>query len=148
MSSKKLHKTNRNLEKYVVDCMYSPFTKITYILTLPPCLFEIVSQSCLRCCPLGCSLHFSSNKTYKTHSSHTVQIFKVKSYMVSKKKGPRVDFSSSELYEEPELWCQRSSLGLFASLESPDEFSKSSLVWWISHTSWWSQVLFGGGAGT
>ena len=107
MSSRKLHKTGRNLEKYVVDCMYSPFTKITYILTLPPCLFETVSQSCLRCCPLGCSPHFSSNKTYKTHNSNIVHIFSVNSYMVSKKNGPRVDFSSSsELYEEPEPWYQ------------------------------------------
>ena len=27
-----LHETSRNLEKYVLDCMYSHFTKITYIL--------------------------------------------------------------------------------------------------------------------
>ena len=33
----KLHETSRNfLEKYVLDCMYSPFTKTMYILTFHP----------------------------------------------------------------------------------------------------------------
>ena len=37
----KLLKTSRNLqEKYVPNCMYSPFSKISYILTLPPASFE------------------------------------------------------------------------------------------------------------
>ena len=35
----KLHKMSRNFYKkkkiYVLDCMYSPFTKITYILSVP-----------------------------------------------------------------------------------------------------------------
>ena len=37
----KLHETSRNLlEKYVLDCMYSPITKILYILTFPPASLE------------------------------------------------------------------------------------------------------------
>lgn len=33
----KLHEITRNLlEKYVLDCMYSPFIKISYILTFRP----------------------------------------------------------------------------------------------------------------
>ena len=53
----KLPQTSRNLlEKNVPDCMYSPFTKITYILTLPHCLLGAASQSYLRCCLLGCIL--------------------------------------------------------------------------------------------
>ena len=64
MTSKKFHETSRNLlEKYVLDCMYSPFTKITYVLTFPPCLFRAVSQSYLRCCLLGRSPHFAPHKT-------------------------------------------------------------------------------------
>ena len=39
-------------KKYVLDCMYSLFTKITYMLMLP-CLFRATSQSCLRCCLLS-----------------------------------------------------------------------------------------------
>ena len=34
-----------------------------YILTFPHCHFGAVSQSYLRCCLLGCSPHFSPNKT-------------------------------------------------------------------------------------
>ena len=36
-NQQKLHKTSRNFlqKKYVVDCMDFPFTKITYILSLP-----------------------------------------------------------------------------------------------------------------
>lgn len=46
----KLHEITRNLlEKYVLDFMYSPFIKISYITDLPPCFFRAVSQSCLRC---------------------------------------------------------------------------------------------------
>ena len=65
VTSRKLHETNRNLlEKYVLVCIYSPFTIITHILTfLLPCLFGAVSQSYLRCCLLGCSPHFAPNKT-------------------------------------------------------------------------------------
>ena len=37
----KLHETSRNLlEKYVLDCMYSPFTKILHILTFLPAFSE------------------------------------------------------------------------------------------------------------
>ena len=39
--------------------MYSPFTKITYILTFPLPL----SQSYLKCCLPGYSPHFAPNKT-------------------------------------------------------------------------------------
>ena len=36
MASRKLHEMSRNLlEKSVPDCMYSPFTKITCILSSP-----------------------------------------------------------------------------------------------------------------
>ena len=59
----KLHKASRNLlEKYVLDCTYSPFTKITYILAFP-LPFGEVSQSYLRWCLQGCSPHFALNKT-------------------------------------------------------------------------------------
>ena len=59
-----LHETSKNLlEKYVLDCMYSPFIKIICILTFPPASLElflraiwsVVSQS-----------SFCSNKTYFT----------------------------------------------------------------------------------
>ena len=43
--------------KYVLDCMYSPFAKITYILSFPRYLFGAVSQNYLRCWLPGCSLH-------------------------------------------------------------------------------------------
>ena len=51
------------LQKYVPDCIYSPFTKITYILTFPLCLSGAVFQSYLRCCFLGYNLHFAPKKT-------------------------------------------------------------------------------------
>ena len=36
MTSRKLHEMSRNLlENYVLDCMYSPFTRVTYILSFP-----------------------------------------------------------------------------------------------------------------
>ena len=50
-------------KKYVPGCMLSPFPQITCILTFPPCLFGAVSQSYLKCCLLGCSPHFTPNKT-------------------------------------------------------------------------------------
>ena len=59
----KVHETSRNLlEKYVLACIFSPFTEITYILTFPPCLFGAVSQRYLRHCLPGYSLHFAPNK--------------------------------------------------------------------------------------
>ena len=71
----KLHETSRKLlEKYVLGCMHSSFTKITYILSFPPCLFGGVSQSYLRCCLPGCSPHFAPNKNV-THNSHIVHFF-------------------------------------------------------------------------
>ena len=34
-----------SLQKYMLDCMYSPFTKVTYILTFPPlCLWSSLSE--------------------------------------------------------------------------------------------------------
>ena len=51
--------------------MYSPFTKITYTLTFPRCLFGAVSRSYLKCYFPGYSPHFASHKTY----SHVVQFF-------------------------------------------------------------------------
>ena len=37
VTSSNLHETDRNfLEKYVLDCLYSPLTQITYTLTIPP----------------------------------------------------------------------------------------------------------------
>ena len=74
--AQKYHKTSKNLlEEYVLDCMYSPVTKITYILTFPPCLFGSVFQSYLRCCLLGCSPHFAPdilpcNLTCNSHIVH------------------------------------------------------------------------------
>jgi len=52
----------------MLDCTYSLFIKITYILTSPlpqplPHLFGAISQSYLRCSVPGCSPHFASNKT-------------------------------------------------------------------------------------
>ena len=81
MASSNLHETSRNLllNIYiyvcvcvcvcvcVLDCMHSPYTKITYIWP-PPYFFGAVPQSYLSCCLPGCSLHFAPNKT--THSSH------------------------------------------------------------------------------
>ena len=40
-----------------------PSPKVTYKLTFLPCLFGAVSQSYLRCYLLGCSPHFTPNKT-------------------------------------------------------------------------------------
>ena len=104
--SLKYHKTSRNLlEEYVLDCMYSPFTKITYILTSPPCLFGSVSQSYLRCFLLGCSPHFAPDILLcnLTCNSHIVLFFLIDSFMATKKKGLGVGFSlSPELYEELE----------------------------------------------
>ena len=60
-----LHETGRSLlKKYVLDCMYSPFTKTTFILTFPlsSCLSGTVSQSYLSCCLPGHSPHFVPNK--------------------------------------------------------------------------------------
>ena len=51
------------LEKYELDCMYSPSTKILYVLTFSAYLFGAVSQNYLRCCFPGCSLHFPPNNT-------------------------------------------------------------------------------------
>ena len=31
-------------KKYILDCMYSPFTKITYITVIPPYLFGTVAS--------------------------------------------------------------------------------------------------------
>ena len=45
------------------DCMYSPFSKITYIHTvLAPHLFRGASQSYLGCCLLDCTPHFAPQK--------------------------------------------------------------------------------------
>lgn len=46
--------TSRNLpqKKYVLDCTYFPFTKITYVLAFPPPLGSS-SQNHTRCCPLS-----------------------------------------------------------------------------------------------
>ena len=46
--------------------MYSPFTKITYTLSLLPSRFGTVSQSYLRCCLPGFSPHTGPNKTSLT----------------------------------------------------------------------------------
>ena len=54
--------------------MHSSFTKITYILNFPPCLFGGVSQSYLRCCLPGCSPHFAPNKNV-TPNSHIAHFF-------------------------------------------------------------------------
>ena len=45
-----------------VSCT-SPFTKVTYILTFPHCLFGAVFQSYLKCCLLGYNPPFAPNKT-------------------------------------------------------------------------------------
>ena len=46
-------------KKYVLDCMYSPFTKITYTLTFSPTTFlQQFLMSYLRCCLPGYSPHF------------------------------------------------------------------------------------------
>ena len=47
----------------VLEYIYSPFTKIIYILTFTPFFFGTVSQSYLRCHLPGCSPHLSPNKT-------------------------------------------------------------------------------------
>ena len=60
----KPQETSRNLlETYVFDRMYSPFTKIAYILTFPPYLCGAVSQNYLSFCLPGFSPHFAPNKT-------------------------------------------------------------------------------------
>ena len=67
----KLHETSRNIyKKMCLIAAHSPFTKITYILSLP-CVSETVSQSCLRCC---CSL-----PQLKLHSqlSHCISVFQL-----------------------------------------------------------------------
>ncbi|XP_059994898.1 uncharacterized protein LOC132514313 isoform X4 [Lagenorhynchus albirostris] len=42
VSSRSLHETSRNLlqKLYMLDCVYSPFTKITYTLTFPMLLWN------------------------------------------------------------------------------------------------------------
>ena len=50
MTGRKLHEISRDLrKKYVLDFMYSPFTKIACILTNH--LLGVASQSYLKCCP-------------------------------------------------------------------------------------------------
>ena len=45
MTSSNLHNTNRNLlKKYVLDYMYSPFTKITFILIFSPPLWSSFTE--------------------------------------------------------------------------------------------------------
>ena len=59
----KPHETSRNLlETYMFDCMYSPFTKITHIVSSAR-LFGALSQSYLKGSLPGCSPHFAPNKT-------------------------------------------------------------------------------------
>jgi len=55
------------LQRQVLDCMKSPFTKITFIALSTPHLSEAVSQSYLRCCLPGCSPHFATNNSQLSH---------------------------------------------------------------------------------
>ena len=50
------------LQKHVLDCMHSPFTKITCIIILPYSFPLWSSQSYLKCCLLGHRPHFATNK--------------------------------------------------------------------------------------
>ena len=63
VTSRKLHKTIRNfLEKYVLNSMYSPFTKITYMLTFPLPLWSSFSKLSEVLSPMLQS-RFAPNKT-------------------------------------------------------------------------------------
>ena len=67
MTSSNLHETSSYLLKEcVLDCVYSPLTTISYILTFPPYIFGAVSQSYLKCCLPGYSSHFAPNKIWLT----------------------------------------------------------------------------------
>ena len=67
VTSNNLHETsNYLLKERVLDCVYSPFTTISYLLTFLPYLFGAVSQSYLKCCLPGYSSHFAPNKTWLT----------------------------------------------------------------------------------
>ena len=56
--------TSRNfLQKYVLDCMHSPFTKITSILTFPAPLGSRFSELSEMLSPRLYSPHFAPNKT-------------------------------------------------------------------------------------
>ena len=57
-------------KKYMFDCMYSPFTRVTYILTFSPASAAF-SQSYLKCCLQSYSLHFAPQKDL-IHNSHVV----------------------------------------------------------------------------
>ena len=56
-------KKKKKKEKNVLDCMYFPFIKITYILSLPTTSLEQFLKSYLGCCLPGYSSHFIPNKT-------------------------------------------------------------------------------------
>ena len=86
----KPHETSRNLlETYMFDCMYSPFTKITYILTFPPTSLEqflrALSQASVLILPqIKLNLQLSHSAFFQvdnevlmhthTHTPHTTPI--------------------------------------------------------------------------
>ena len=148
MYSRKLHKNSRNLEKYVVDCMYSPFTKITYILTLPaphPQFLRAVWGAVL----WAVVLIFPHIELIKLTTLPLCIFFKSRALCCPRRRGPEgTSLLCLNSMGNQSLGISRGSLRLFVSLESPDESGESSLVWWISHIGWWSRVLFGGEAGT
>ena len=76
--SNNLHETSRNLQKKkknVLDCMYSPFTKIAYILAFPSVPLERISELSLMLSPW--LLSSFCPKWNLTHNSHFAHLFKL-----------------------------------------------------------------------
>ena len=104
--SQKYHKTSRNLlEEYVLDCMYSSFTKITYTDLSPLPLWISFSELSEMLSP-GLQSSFCPRYLIlqlNLQLSYCAFFFLIDSFMATKKKGLGMGFSlSPELYEELE----------------------------------------------
>lgn len=91
----KLHKTGRNLKRYVLGCMSSPSPKSHIHSPFSPCLFGAVSQSYLRGYLLGHSPHIVPDETCNSHA--VLFIFKLTEGRLTKSKHTRLALLSQAL---------------------------------------------------
>ena len=111
-SKKKLQETSRNLlERYVHDCMYSLFTKISYILTFPAASLEQFLRAVLGAVPwaavlilLPVNLHLKlSHCAHFLLSRHLGVVLQEASFALF----PVTVSSLSQLHPKPFRWrCQ------------------------------------------
>ena len=124
-------------KKYVLDCMYSPFTKITYILTsllnsleqFLRAIWNVVSWAAFLILP---------QMKLNSQLSHCA-FFKDDSYGNHEGRD-RVNFSPlPELYKDQEAWYQQRSLASICLLR------ESRRIWvslsWFSDLPYWLMIL-------